>query len=91
MGIYFSKTSVIYFCWGVSCCPYHRGVRNSEVSARRELTVFCSGTVCKIGAHDVTMKMLATLSPLQDAQIQPVEFHVTLRGTQFFLCKIIFL
>ena len=34
----FSQTSVIYFCWGFSCCPYYQGVRNSEVSARRELT-----------------------------------------------------
>ena len=39
MGIYFSQTSVLYFCWGFSCCPYYRGVRNSEVSARQELTV----------------------------------------------------
>ena len=39
-GIYFSQTSVIYFCWGLSCCPYYRGVCNSEVSARRELTVY---------------------------------------------------
>ena len=38
-GIYFSQTSVIYFCRGFSCCPYYRGVRNSEVSARQELTV----------------------------------------------------
>ena len=37
MGIHFSQTSVIYFCRGFSCCPYYRGVRNSEVSARREL------------------------------------------------------
>ena len=29
-----------YFCSGFSCCPYYRGVRYSEVSARRELTVF---------------------------------------------------
>ena len=34
----FSQTSVIYFCRGFSCCPYYQGVRNSEVSARRELT-----------------------------------------------------
>ena len=38
-GIYFSRTSVPYFCRGFSCCPYYRGVRNSEMSARRELTV----------------------------------------------------
>ena len=38
-GIYFSQTSLIYFCRGFSCCPYYRGVRNSEVSERRELTV----------------------------------------------------
>ena len=39
MGIYFSQTSVIYFCRGFSCCPYYRGARNSEMSATRELTV----------------------------------------------------
>ena len=38
--IYFSQTSVIYFCRGFSCCPgYYRGVRDSEVSTRRVLTV----------------------------------------------------
>ena len=42
MGSYFSQMSVIYFCRGFSCCPYYRGVRNSEVSARRELTVIGS-------------------------------------------------
>ena len=36
---YFSQTSVIYFCQIFSYCPYYRGVRNSEVSARQELTV----------------------------------------------------
>ena len=39
MGIYFRQMSVIYFCRGFSCCPYYRGVRNSEMSATRELTV----------------------------------------------------
>ena len=39
-GIYFSQSSVLYFCRVFSCCPYNQGVRNSEVSARRELTVF---------------------------------------------------
>ena len=39
-GIYFSQTSVIYFCRGFSCCPYYRGVRNSEVSARRVFYLF---------------------------------------------------
>ena len=38
-GIYFSQTPVIYFCLGFSCCPYYRGVRNSDASARGELTV----------------------------------------------------
>ena len=38
-GIFFSQTSEIYFCRGFSYCPYYRGVRNREVSARRELTV----------------------------------------------------
>ena len=28
-----------FFFQGFSCCPYYRGVRNSEVSARRVLTV----------------------------------------------------
>ena len=41
-GIYFSQTFVIFLCRGFSCCPYYRGVCNSEVSARRELTVFGS-------------------------------------------------
>ena len=30
----------MYFWRGFSCCPYQRGVHNSEVSAMRELTVF---------------------------------------------------
>ena len=38
-GVYFSQTSVICFFLGFSCCPFYRGVRYSEVSARRELTV----------------------------------------------------
>ena len=38
-GIYFSQTSVIYFCRRFNYCPYYRGARNSKVSARRELTV----------------------------------------------------
>ena len=33
------QMSVIKFCLGFSCCPYYRDVCNSEVSARRELTV----------------------------------------------------
>ena len=37
--VYFSKTSVNYFCLGFSCCPYYRRVCCSEVSARRELNV----------------------------------------------------
>ena len=40
VGIYFSQTSVLYFCRGFSCCPYYRGVLNSEESARRELIAF---------------------------------------------------
>ena len=32
--------SVIWFFLGFNCCPFYRGVRYSEVSARRELTVF---------------------------------------------------
>ena len=39
-GVYFNQTSVICFFLGFSCCPFYRGVRYSEVSARRELTVF---------------------------------------------------
>ena len=38
-GVYFSKTSVNYFCLGFSCCPYYRSVCYSGVFARRELTV----------------------------------------------------
>ena len=38
--IYISQRLLsIYFCLGFSCCPYYGGVRYSEVSARRELTV----------------------------------------------------
>ena len=39
MGIYFSQISALYFCQGFSYCLYYRGVCNSEVSARQELTV----------------------------------------------------
>ena len=39
-GVYFSQTSVICFRRGFSYCPYYRGARYSEVSARPELTVF---------------------------------------------------
>ena len=39
-GVYFSQTSVICFRRGFSCCPYYRGARYSEVSARREFTIF---------------------------------------------------
>ena len=49
-GIYFSQTSVIYFCRGFSCCPYYRGVHDSEVSARQELTVL-SSFVLTCGAY----------------------------------------
>ena len=38
-GVYFSQTSVIWFFLGFNCCPFYRGVRYSEVPARRELTV----------------------------------------------------
>ena len=38
-GIYFSQTSVNYFCQGFSCRLYYWGVRNNKVSTRRELTV----------------------------------------------------
>ena len=38
-NIFQSNVNVIYFCRGFSCCPYYRGVCNSEVSARQELTV----------------------------------------------------
>ena len=37
--MYFSQTSEVYFCRGFNWCPYYRGVRNSEVSTRRELAV----------------------------------------------------
>ena len=40
MRVVFSQTSVICFCRWFSCCPFYRGVRYSEVSERRELTVF---------------------------------------------------
>ena len=38
----FSQTSVICFCRGFSCCPYYWGVCYNGVSARPQLTVFCS-------------------------------------------------
>ena len=31
MEIYFSQTSVIYFCRGFSCCAYYRGARKARV------------------------------------------------------------
>ena len=34
----------MYFCRGLSCCPYYRGVRYSGVSARRELIVVWTRT-----------------------------------------------
>ena len=37
--LYFSQTSIVYFCRGLSCRPYYRRVRYSGVSARREMTV----------------------------------------------------
>ena len=40
-GVYFSQTYVLYFCRGFSCCPYYRGVRNSEVSASSFCTWKC--------------------------------------------------
>ena len=40
VGIYFSQTFVLWFFLGFSCCPFYRGVRYSEVSAKRELTVY---------------------------------------------------
>ena len=39
VGVYFSQTTIIYFCPGFRCCPYYWGVCYSGVSARRELTV----------------------------------------------------
>ena len=30
-GVYFSQTSVTYFCLGFSCCPYCRSVRKARV------------------------------------------------------------
>ena len=50
MGVYFSQTSVIWFFLGFSCCPFYRGVRYSEVSARRELTV-CERLFIKLDAE----------------------------------------
>ena len=38
--IYFSQTSVICFFLGFSYCLFYRGVRYSQVPARRELTVY---------------------------------------------------
>ena len=42
--VYSSQTAVVYFCRGFSCCSYHRGIRNTEVPARRELTDFVQST-----------------------------------------------
>ena len=46
-GVYFGRTSVIYFCLGFSCYPCYRSVHYSEVSARRELTVLHGENVDK--------------------------------------------
>ena len=51
-GICFSQMSVIYFCQGSSCCLYYRGVRNSEVSARQEMTVLGLKVDKKITFHN---------------------------------------
>ena len=65
VGIYFSQTSVIYFCRGFSCCPYYRGVRDSEVSSRRDLTLLGRRSV--IGIPDGCESFF-----LRDT---PVSFH----------------
>ena len=31
MGVYFSQTSLIYFCLGFSCGPYYQGVRYHRI------------------------------------------------------------
>ena len=46
-GVYFSQSSVNYFCLGFSCCLYYRGVRHSKVSERRELTVRGKNCLCE--------------------------------------------
>ena len=38
-GSLFQSNVCNWFFLGFSCCPFYRGVRYSEVSARRELTV----------------------------------------------------
>ena len=57
-GVYFSQTSVIYFCPEFICCPYYQGVRYSGVSARRELTVNC--VTCK---REILSTYLDSLTP----------------------------
>ena len=53
-GVYFSQTSVIYFCHGFGCCPYYRGVRKARVdfiSAGREIhprLLACGHTQCTL-------------------------------------------
>ena len=48
MGIYmyFSQMFVLYFCQGLSRCPYYQCVRNSEVSARQELIAYVKLEYC---------------------------------------------
>ena len=46
-GSLFQPNICTFFCLGFSCCPYYRGVRYSEVSARRELTVLHGENVDK--------------------------------------------
>lgn len=42
VGVQFSQMSVIQFFLRFSCCPYYWGVCYNGVSARPQLTVFCS-------------------------------------------------
>ena len=53
-GVYFSQTSVIWFFLGFNCCPFYRGVRYNEVSARRELTVLSLQYCWIIQPHSIT-------------------------------------
>ena len=57
-GSLFQSNVCNLFCRGFSCCPHYRGVRNSEVSTKRELTAVPNATSA---SDDVTSGTSYTL------------------------------
>ena len=62
-----SQMSIIYSCWGFSCCPYNWGICNifSKVSARGELTVMSFNNFKVIAQYRVTSLMVKIISRLK--------------------------